>query len=210
MSGRSEMLKVKICGITRLDDALAAAEYGADALGFVFYKKSPRYIDPLDAADIIKKLPPFITTTGLFVNEEEDKVRAVVRTAGLDVIQFHGDETPEFVSRFRERVIRAVRVKDEESLRSISGYDVNAFLFDAYSPDLYGGTGKKFDWEVIRETGMMGRFILAGGLDPENVGIAVNLVNPYGVDVSSGVEASPGVKDHRKIKAFIRKARGTV
>lgn len=202
------MVKVKICGITRLDDALAAAEFGADALGFVFFKESPRYIEPFDAADIVGKLPPFVTPVALFVNEEEEIIRAVLNATGINVIQFHGDETPEFVSLFKERVVKAVRVKNEESLRAVPDYDVNAFLFDAYSPDIYGGTGKKFDWEIIKEVGSIERFILAGGLKPDNVACAVNLLRPYGVDTSSGVESAPGIKDHKKVRDFIARAKG--
>ncbi len=202
------MLKVKICGITRLEDAINAAESGADALGFVFYRKSPRYIEPDAAASIINKLPPFVTPVALFVNESKNKVWDVLNTTGINVLQFHGDEMPDYVSSFEQRVIKAIRVKDEASLQAASDFDVNAFLLDAWSPDLYGGTGKKFDWEVMRQAGTMKRFILAGGLTPENVALAVGMIKPYGVDVSSGVESSPGVKDHEKVRRFIESLKG--
>lgn len=201
------MTKVKICGITRLEDALAAAEYGADALGFVFYKASPRYIDPKDAARIVKKLPPFVTPVALFVNEKEETVMAVLRTTGIAVIQFHGDETPAYVSSYGQRVIKAIRVVSEASLNAVHDYDVNAFLMDAYSPDLFGGTGAVFNWDLLKERNLSERVILAGGLTPDNVAAAVAGVIPYGVDVSSGVEISPGIKDHLRMRAFIENAK---
>ena len=200
-------MKVKVCGITRLEDALAVAGYGADAIGFVFYKKSPRYIEPELAAEIVKRLPPFITPVALFVNESEETVRDILHLAGINVVQFHGDETPEYVSLFPQRVIKAIRVKDESTLAPLAGYDVSAFLLDAYSPDAYGGTGKKFDWNVIKEIGSVNRIILAGGLNADNVAYAVKLVRPYGIDASSGLESSLGIKDHKKVKDFISAAR---
>ena len=199
-------MKVKICGITRLEDALAAAEYGADALGFVFYRKSPRYIEPELAAEIIKQLPPFVTPVALFVNEPEESVRDILHLTGINVVQFHGGESPEYVSLFPYRVIKAIRVKDESTLKPLAGYEVSAFLLDSYSPDAYGGTGKRFDWEVIKETGSV-RIILAGGLNADNVAYAVKLVRPYGIDASSGLESALGIKDHKKVKAFIDAAR---
>lgn len=200
-------MKVKICGITRLEDALAAAEYGADALGFVFYRKSPRYIEPELAAEIIKQLPPFVTPVALFVNEPEEAVRDILHLTGINVVQFHGDESPDYVSLCPQRVIKAIRVKDESTLKPLAGYEVSAFLLDSYSPDAYGGTGKKFDWQVIKETGSVKRIILAGGLNADNVAYAVKLVRPYGIDASSGLESSLGIKDHEKVKAFICAAR---
>lgn len=200
------MVKIKICGITRLEDALAAAEYGANALGFVFFRKSPRYIEPDKAAVIINQLPPFVTPVGLFVNEDESKVWDILNTTGINVVQFHGDETPEYTDSFQMRVIKAIRVKSEESLSAATAYSCSSILLDAWSPQAYGGTGKKFDWGILRRIGIDKRVILAGGLNPENVNYAVNLVKPYGVDVSSGVEKSPGVKDHEKIRQFIMRA----
>lgn len=200
-------MKVKICGITRLEDALAVAEYGADAIGFIFYKKSPRYIEPELAAEIVKRLPPFINPVALFVNESEERVRDILHLTGINIVQFHGDETPEYVSLFPQRVIKAIRVKDESTLASLTAYEASAFLLDSYSPDAYGGTGKKFDWNAINETGSVNRIILAGGLNADNVAYAVKLVRPYGIDASSGLESSLGIKDHKKVKDFISAAR---
>lgn len=201
------MTKIKVCGIKSLKDALSAAEYGADALGFVFYGKSPRYIEPADAAAIIKKLPPFVTPVALFVNAHEDSVMAVLDETGIEVLQFHGDETPDYVSSFSQRTIKALRIKDEKSLSYIHNYDVNAILADAYSPDAYGGTGQTFNWKLLSSLQSSERIILAGGLGPENVAEAIRKVRPYAVDVSSGVEASPGVKDHDKLRRFIEEVR---
>jgi len=202
------LLRIKVCGITRLEDAVAAAECGADALGFVFYRKSPRFIEPEDAAAIIGKLPPFVVPVALFVNEDEKKVSEITSMTGINVIQFHGDETPDYLSRFHERVIRAVRIKAETPLDSLAGLDVSAILFDAYSAAAYGGTGATFDWGLVGNFRGSSRIILAGGLTPENVGAAVRSVGPYAVDVSSGVESSPGIKDRKKMKLFITNARG--
>lgn len=201
------MTKVKVCGIKSLEDALAAAEYGADALGFVFYSKSPRYIEPEEAAAIIEKLPPFVTPVALFVNAHEESVKAVLKETGIEVLQFHGDETPDYVSSFSQRTIKALRIKDEQSINDMHKYDVNAILADAYSPDAYGGTGKTFNWDILSCLESSERIILAGGLGPENVAEAIRKVSPYAVDVSSGVEASPGVKDHDKLRRFIEEAK---
>jgi len=200
------LLRIKICGITRLADAVAAAEYGADALGFVFYRKSPRFIEPEYVAEIIGKLPPFVTPVALFVNEDAKKVSEIISITGINVIQFHGDETSEYISGFDQRVIKAVRIEENKpfnSLNSLPELNVNAVLFDAYSKEAYGGTGITFNWGLIKDFSRSSRIILAGGLSPDNVKEAVETVQPYGVDVSSGVESSPGVKDHSKIKQFI-------
>ena len=197
------MLKVKICGITNLEDALVAAEAGAHALGFVFFRKSPRYVEPEVAAEIINKLPPFVTPVGLFVNEAESKVWDTLNMTGINVIQFHGDESPEYTDSFHMRVIKAIRVKNVESLNAVADYKCSSILLDAWSPDAYGGTGKKFDWDILRRMGLDKRVVLAGGLNAENVADAANLIRPYAVDVSSGVEVSPGIKDHKKIRLFI-------
>jgi phosphoribosylanthranilate isomerase len=201
------MIKVKICGIKSLKDAIAAAEYGADALGFVFYGKSPRFIEARDAAAIIRKLPPFITPVALFVNAHEDSVKAVLAETGIEVLQFHGDETPDYASSFSHRTIKALRIKDEQSIGDMHKYDVNAILADAYSPDAYGGTGNTFNWDLLSGIESSERIILAGGLGPENVAEAIKTVRPYAVDVSSGVEVSPGVKDHGKLRRFIEEAK---
>jgi len=201
------MIKIKICGITNLDDAMAAAEDGADALGFNFYKKSPRYVDPGKAAEIIHQLPPFITPVAVFVNEREEKVRDIQFTTGIKVLQFHGDERPEFCDRFATRVIKAFQVKDKDSLKHMAHYHVGALLLDSYREGLRGGTGTTFDWHLAVVAKTLGRVVLAGGLTPENVAEAVKLVQPYGVDVTGGVEREKGLKDHAKLKKFITEVR---
>jgi len=201
------MVKIKICGITNLDDAMAAVDFGADALGFNFYKKSPRCIEPQRAAEIIAQLPPFVVPIGIFVNEKEDRIRETVSLACLQAIQFHGDETPEFCQRFGSRVIKAFQVKDHESLKHMSHYRVNAYLLDSYKEGVRGGTGETFDWHLAVVAKTFGRIILAGGLTPDNVAEAVKLVQPYGVDVAGGVERDKGVKDHGKLRKFITEVR---
>jgi phosphoribosylanthranilate isomerase len=201
------MLKIKICGITNLDDALAAADAGADALGFNFYKKSPRYIEPEKATEIIAQLPPFMMPVGVFVNEREDRIREIQHRTCIQAIQLHGDESPEFCQRFENRVIKAFQVKDKESLKAMAHYRVGAFLLDSYHEGLRGGTGVTFDWHLAVVAKTFGRIILAGGLTPENVAEAVKLVQPYGVDVAGGVEKEKGIKDHAKLKKFITEVR---
>lgn len=201
------MIKIKICGITNLDDALAAAEAGADALGFNFYKKSPRCIEPEKAAEIIAQLPPFIMPVGIFVNEREDRVREIQAKTCVQTVQFHGDESPEFCQRFGNRVIKAFQVKDKESLKAMAHYRVGAFLLDSYREGMRGGTGTTFDWHLAVVAKTFGKVILAGGLTPDNVVEAVKLVQPYGVDVAGGVEKEKGIKDHAKIKKFITEVR---
>lgn len=201
------MIKIKICGITNLEDALEATELGADALGFVFYKKSPRFIDPLRAAEIIGQLPPFVVPIGVFVNEKEERIRDIAAQACLQGLQLHGDESPEFCQRFGTRVIKAFQVKDRESLKHLSHYRVSACLLDSYKEGMRGGTGGTFDWHLAVVAKTLGRVILAGGLTPDNVAEAVKLVQPYGVDVSGGVEREKGRKDHGKLRKFITEAR---
>ncbi|HTF99654.1 MAG TPA: phosphoribosylanthranilate isomerase [Nitrospirota bacterium] len=201
------MIKIKICGITSLEDALAAADAGADALGFNFYKKSPRCIEPSKAAEIIAQLPPFVIPVGLFVNERAEKIREIQQFTCLQTIQLHGDESPEFCQRFGERVIKAFQVKDKESLKSMAHYHVGAFLLDSYKNGERGGTGVTFDWHLAVVAKTFGRIILAGGLTPDNVAEAIKLVQPYAVDVASGVEKEKGVKDHVKMKKFVSEVR---
>jgi phosphoribosylanthranilate isomerase len=201
------MIKIKICGITNFDDALAAAEAGVDALGFNFYKKSPRYIEPAKAAEIIGQLPPFVVPVGVFVNEREDSIRDVMFTTGIKVLQFHGDERPEFCGRFAARAIKAFQVKDKESLKQLVHYHVSALLLDSYRDGVRGGTGTTFDWHLAVVAKTFGRVILAGGLTPDNVAEAVKLVQPYAVDVAGGVEQDKGIKDHRQVKKFISEVR---
>jgi phosphoribosylanthranilate isomerase len=205
------MVKVKICGITSYEDARAAVEAGADALGFVFYEKSPRFINPVRAAGIISRLPPFIQTVGLFVNEETEQVNWTADYCGIDVVQLHGDETPEECLEVKRRVIKAFRIQKIISiapLEKYQDYQVSGYLLDAWSPDAYGGTGRTFNWELAQAARQYGPVILAGGLTPENIAEAIRVVNPYGVDVSSGVESAPGKKDAEKVHEFIRAAKG--
>jgi phosphoribosylanthranilate isomerase len=202
------MVRIKICGITNLEDALIAVEAGADALGFVFFKGSSRNISPEQAKVIIRRLPPFVQTVGLFVNEESATVNLIADQCGLDIIQLHGDESPEYCTNVKRRIIKAFRVKDESSLADIASYPVSACLLDTWSPAAYGGTGKVFNWSIAAKAATERTIILAGGLNPENVGEAIAAVQPYAVDVSSGVESSPGYKDKTKVFEFICNARG--
>jgi phosphoribosylanthranilate isomerase len=207
-AGMKLMVKVKICGITNPEDAQAVVDCGADALGFVFFKDSPRYISPVRAAAIIRKLPSFVQTVGVFVNEPAEEIDKTVLECGIDLIQLHGDESPESCALSR-RTIKAIRVKSLESLSSLEAFSdlVSAFLLDAYAPDKLGGTGLIFNWDIAKEAKQFGRIILAGGLTPDNVAEAVRFVRPYAVDVSSGVELSKGKKDHRKVRLFIERAK---
>ncbi|WP_460595184.1 phosphoribosylanthranilate isomerase [Geomonas sp. Red276] len=204
------MTKVKICGITSVEDALMAAQAGADALGFIFFEKSPRFLDTEKAASIISSLPPFIQVVGLFVNAPLEFVNETADRCRLDIVQLHGDESPEYCRQVRRRVMKAFRVRGMESLATMPDYRVAGFVLDAYSPNAYGGTGDRFDWECAVAAKSHGPIVLAGGLEPENVASAVAQVAPYGVDVSSGVELSPGVKDPEKVRSFIRRAKGLV
>jgi len=201
-------IKVKICGITNLDDAIAAVDCGADALGFVFFAGSPRYISHEKVREIIKKLPSFTTTVGVFVNEKIEEIEKIIALTGIDVIQLHGNEPPEMCNISR-RIIKAIRVKSLESLDPLRNYKdtVSAFLLDTFTPDIFGGTGQAFNWDIALEAKQFGRIILAGGLTPDNIAEAVRHVRPYGVDVSSGVELEKGEKDHKKMKLFIERAK---
>ncbi len=201
------MVRIKICGITNLMDALAAIEYGADALGFVFQSKSPRSVTPETAKNIVSELPPFINTVGVFVDESRTKIEKIISDVGLNTVQLHGSEPPEYCSLCKN-VIKAIRVKDLTDLDPLNRYNVSAFLLDTYSPDTIGGTGQIFNWDIAVEAKKFGRIILAGGLTPKNVENAIKWVEPYGIDVATGVESSKkGVKDHKKLKAFIENAR---
>jgi phosphoribosylanthranilate isomerase len=200
--------RVKICGLTRVEDAMVAADAGADALGFVLYKESPRCITAEQAQDIISRVPPFVTTVGLFVNQPAHWVRVIAERCGVDTLQFQGDETPAYCEAFAQRSIKAIRVKDRASLEGMAEYRVRAFVLDAYREGEYGGTGQTFDWDLAVAAKTHGRIILAGGLTPDNVAEAIRRVRPFAVDVSSGVEGSTrGVKDHGKIRAFIQAAK---
>ncbi len=203
-------LRIKICGMTHPADARAAVEAGADALGFVFYETSPRRITPAAAAEIIRELPPFVAKVGVFVDATEAFIREVTARCGLDTLQLHGSESPEFCGRFAGlKVVKAFRLVDLDSLQALPTYPTHAWLLDSYVPGTPGGTGAKFNWNLAIEAKKLGRpIILAGGLTPQNISEAVRQVRPYGVDVSSGVESAPGRKDPGKIRAFIVAARG--
>jgi phosphoribosylanthranilate isomerase len=200
--------RVKICGITRIEDAMAAAQAGADAIGFVFDPKSPRHIHPDQALKIARALPPFITIVGLFVNAAPDTIEGVLGHVPLDLIQFHGDEKPEQCRRYHRSYIKAIHMQSNIELREKARLygDATGLLLDTYVADVAGGSGQAFDWNrVPRDLGRP--LILAGGLTPENVGAAIRQVHPYAVDVSSGVESSRGVKDAAKISAFVEAVR---
>jgi phosphoribosylanthranilate isomerase len=199
---------VKICGITNVADGIQAAEAGADALGFIFYGSSPRCVSPAAAAAIIRQVPPFVVKVGVFVNAAPEQVLETVAQCGLNVLQFHGDEPPEYCGQFGLMTIKAFRMRDAASLEALQHYATDAWLLDTYNPGLPGGTGERFDWDLAIQAQRFGRPIfLAGGLSPENVSDAVRRVKPYAVDVSSGVEASPGRKDPAKVRAFIQAAK---
>jgi phosphoribosylanthranilate isomerase len=196
--------RIKICGITRVEDARMAAELGADAIGLVFYPPSPRNVGLEQARAIIAAMPPFVTITGLFVDPAPEQVESVLRRCSLDLLQFHGDESPEFCGDFGMPYIKAARVRaDADLVQYLSRYHAaQGWLLDAYHDGLYGGTGESFDWKLVPRD-LARPVILSGGLTPENVGAAVRQVRPWAVDVSSGVEAAKGIKDAAKIAAFI-------
>jgi len=200
------MVRIKICGITNLEDALLAAELGAHALGFIFAAQSPRSVAPAAAREIIRQLPPLVLTVGVFVNEEAAAVRELAERAGLDWVQLHGAETPDYCRSLGRRVIKAFRIQNEESLQSLEAYRgaAQAFLLDTYKKGLVGGTGETFDWDLARKAEKYGPIVLAGGLTPENVATAIAAVQPQGVDVASGVEAAPGRKDPEKLRRFFQ------
>ena len=200
------MVKIKICGITNLADALLAAELGADALGFIFYPQSPRKVDPEMARAIIAQLPPFVAAVGVFVDEEAAMVRDLAARVGLDWVQLHGQESPEYCRGLGCKVIKGFRIRDEASLRLLADYQgaAQALLLDTYKKGQAGGTGESFDWRLAREARKYGRIILAGGLRPENVAQAIAAAQPDAVDAASGTEASPGKKDPVKLRAFFK------
>ena len=204
------MVRVKICGITNPEDALLAAGLGAHALGFIFYPKSPRSIKPEAARDIIKILPPLVLSVGVFVDEEAGVVREVAQTVGLDWVQLHGKESPDYCRTLGRRVIKGFRVQDESSLAVLPDYRdaVQALLLDTYRPGTPGGTGETFDWELARRAQDYGPIILAGGLTAANISQAITVAQPAAVDVASGVEAGPGVKDPEKLRAFFAAVSG--
>ena len=198
------MIRVKICGITNIDDALAAVKVGADALGFVFYEPSPRNIDAAIAKTILAELPPFVTSVGLFVNASDHFLEDVLQQVPLDMLQFHGDETEAQCSRWNKPYIKAVRMKDDVDLAAQchTYHSSRGILLDTFVAGTPGGTGQAFNWDKVPQS-LEKPVVLAGGLSPSNVAVAIRQVHPWAVDVSGGVEASKGKKDHALIKAFI-------
>jgi phosphoribosylanthranilate isomerase len=201
------IVKVKICGITNYQDAAAAMDMGADLLGFNFYPKSPRYVAPAKAAEIISRLPGFIDVVGVFVNASFGQIQETMEQCQLDWVQLHGDESPEFCKEFLShnvKIMKAIRVKDQADVEKADGFFTDAVLLDAFDPEKYGGTGITFDWNVIGHINK--RVFLAGGINPDNATAAVKL-GVYGIDVCSGVEAEPGKKDHKKMKKLFENIR---
>jgi phosphoribosylanthranilate isomerase len=201
-------IKVKICGITSVTDGRLAAEAGADMIGLMFYEHSPRHATLAQAVAISRALPPFVMRVGVFVNPDAALVTRALGECGLSLLQFHGDETSDFCTQFGVMSLKAVRVRDEESLKMLENLRTDAFLLDAYSKNGLGGTGEQFNWDLAVAAQKYGKPIfLAGGLTPENVAAAVRQVRPFAVDVSSGVESAPGKKDAAKVRAFIAAAK---
>ena len=204
------MARIKICGITNIEDALYAADLGVDALGFVFYSQSPRHIEPKKARKIIQQLPPFLAKVGVFVNERAARVNEIIELTGIDVVQLHGQEAPEYCQRFERKVVKAFRIAPDFDPAQIEVYEVDAYLLDTYVRGIYGGTGEVFNWEIAKRAEQYGRIILAGGLNPGNIKEAICQVEPYGVDISSGVEIRPGEKDKRKLEQLVLQVRSTL
>jgi len=201
------MVKIKICGITNLEDASMAVRLGAQAIGFIF-APSPRQVKPEKARDIIKEIPPFVKSVGVFVDEDPAVIREIIQFCGIDLIQFHGGESPDICGEFMPRSIKAIRIKDDLTPGSIESYrgKIRALLLDTFSEDRAGGTGRSFDWNLairIREMGIP--IILAGGLGPHNIEDAISRVRPYAVDVNSGIEERPGKKNHKLMKEMFER-----
>jgi phosphoribosylanthranilate isomerase len=200
--------QVKICGVTNVADGLVAAEAGADLIGLMFYEQSPRHVTLARAAEISRALPRFLIRVGVFVNPSPDLVVQAISECQLTMLQFHGDEPSDFCTHFGLMSVKAIRVRDESSLQLLENYRTDAFLLDAHSQKGLGGTGEQFNWDLAVKAQAFGRPIfIAGGLTPENVAAAVQTVYPFGVDVSSGVESAPGIKDPAKVRAFIAAAK---
>lgn len=203
------MVQIKICGITNIEDGLAAAEAGADAVGFVFHPASPRFVTPAQAQAIVGLLPPAICTVGVFVNLPSAEVLQIAEICGLDFIQLHGAESRDYCRRFpRERLIKALSFRSEEEFAAVADYPVRAFLVDAHDPVRFGGTGRTCDWIVAGKIAARHPLVLAGGLNAVNLDAALEAVRPLAVDLSSGVESAPGKKDHDKVRAVIASVRG--
>jgi len=203
------MTKIKICGITNKRDAIAAVELGIDMMGFVFYNGSKRYVEPKIVRDIANELPPFVAKVGVFVDLDKNKVLEIAEECALDMLQFHGDEAPDYCAGFKDsyKVIKAFRIKDRSSLKGINDYNADFYMLDAYSSKEKGGTGENFDWKIVESFEFLKPVILSGGLTPDNVRDAIEKLSPYGVDVSSGVETSPGKKDQDFMKKFVENVR---
>lgn len=201
-------LRIKICGITSVADALEAANAGADAIGFMLYPKSKRYVTPEQAAEISRALPPFVARVGVFVNETEENIHHLIDFCQLDSVQLHGEESPEFCDGIPGKTIKAFRLRSQDDLTTMQPYRTDAWLLDSYSPSAHGGTGDSFNWTWVAESRPYARpVIIAGGLTPDNAADCVLATRPFGLDVSSGVESAPGKKDPARIKAFIAAAR---
>ena len=197
-------MEIKICGITNMEDAVMAFAYGADALGFIFYEKSPRYVSPETAMSIIQNLPDEISKVGVFVNHDIHAVRQIYEFCGLDLIQLHGDESPDYCREFSQSIlIKAISPRNEEDLGIVNQYNVKAVIVDARESGLYGGTGKKSNWELAAKLKEMHLLVLSGGLNAGNILQGIRTVSPHAVDVNSGVELSPGKKDPKKVQSMI-------
>ena len=204
----NDRVRVKICGITSSEDAVAAVEAGADALGFMFYQQSSRHVSTDSAAGIVTKLPPFVTKVGVFVDASRETIEQAIVCCALDAIQLHGAEPPEMCVGFSRPVVKAFRISGESSLKLLPAYKTSAWLLDSYVPGQLGGTGAQFNWDLAVSAARLGQpIILAGGLTPENVAEAVHRTWPFAVDVSSGVESAPGRKDWVKMRSFVRAVR---
>ena len=202
-------ITVKICGVTNVEDALAVEQSGADAIGLMFFEGSPRHISLEQASIIVDSLTKNIVRVGVFVNADESFVRRAMRNCTLNILQFHGEETPEYCAQFDVMTLKAIRVRDESSFKEMDQFSTDGFLLDAFSKDALGGTGETFNWDSAKRATESGRPIfLAGGLTSENVAEAVQAVRPFAVDVSSGVESEPGKKDPDKVRAFVTAAKG--
>lgn len=209
-----QRIRIKICGITNLKDALAATEAGADALGFIFYKKSPRVIKPGEARRIIEQLPPFVDSVGVFVDRDREEVEEIIRFCSLSYVQLHGQESPKYcekLARFAApgQIIKALRVEPQLRAEDVAPYSphVRAFLLDTYQKGQKGGTGKKFDWSLIAGLRLERDFILAGGLAADTIRQALETVQPVAVDINSGIESKPGCKDHAQLRELIAQVR---
>jgi len=204
------VVRVKICGITNREDAIASAVLGADALGFIFYPASPRYIAPKKLKRITALIPEKIIKIGVFVNAKEKLIKNIARTCKLNMLQFHGNESPQFCQRFKGfKIIKSFRIKDKLDLAEIAKYKTHAYLFDTFTKTKFGGTGKSFDWRLLKDIRKLKRPIfLSGGLNAENILEAVRIVHPDWVDVATSVEIRPGGKDYKRIREFIKKVRG--